>query len=96
MGIMAVSLSTRKHDYVANIILIKAMVQAIPSYAMSSFNLPVSFVGGHKFNNKKFLVGQNKGEKCVHWMKWDRLCEPNRKEGIGFQRPSKHSTLNYQ
>lgn len=56
-------------------ILIKAIIQAIPTYTMSCFKLPISLC--EDIINKMsvdFWWGQGKSRKRVHWLSWKRLC----------------------
>lgn len=66
-------------------ILIKAVAQAIPLYAMSCFDLTKglceelnSMIGRWRWSN------QDKQNK-IHWMSWDKLARPKKKGGLGFR-----------
>ncbi|XP_031124298.1 uncharacterized protein LOC116027009 [Ipomoea triloba] len=67
-------------------ILIKNVLQAIPTYAMSIFLLP-HFIC-HKIElalNKFWWKGQSEDGKGINWKRWDELCKPKAFGGMGFQ-----------
>ena len=66
-------------------ILIKAVVQAIPTYTMSCFKLPLGLRGELESLIRKFWWGQKGDRRKVHWVKWDTLCNPNRKGVWGLK-----------
>ncbi|XP_024157591.1 uncharacterized protein LOC112165325 [Rosa chinensis] len=67
------------------LVLIKAVAQAIPTYSMSVFQLPIGVCKKFQAKVSKFWWGKGGGTKGVHWCSWDNLC--NRKEdgGLGFR-----------
>ena len=66
-------------------ILIKAVVQAIPTYTMSCFKLPLGLCGDIESLIRKFWWGQKGDRRKVHWVKWDTLCKPKLEGGMGFK-----------
>ena len=66
-------------------ILIKAVVQAIPTYTMSCFKLPLGLCGDIESLIRKFWWGQNGDRRKVRWVKWETLCKPKMKGGMGFK-----------
>ncbi|KAL5553514.1 hypothetical protein UlMin_040915 [Ulmus minor] len=66
-------------------ILIKVVLQAIPSYAMSCFKLPKKLIKDIHRLISQFWWGLNTGHKKIHWAKWDALCPPKEKGGLGFR-----------
>ena len=66
-------------------ILIKAIVQAIPTYTMSCFKLPLGLCGDIESIIRKFWWGQKSERRKVHWVKWDTLCKPKSEGGMGFK-----------
>jgi len=66
-------------------ILIKAVVQAIPTYTMSCFKLPVGLCSEIESLIKRFWWGQKGERRKAHWVKWDTLCLPKNEGGIGFK-----------
>jgi hypothetical protein len=66
-------------------ILVKSVLQATPTYPMSCF----------KFNKRQckkltsiasdFWWGDADGSRRVHWISWDKMCQPKRTGGMGFR-----------
>ncbi|KAL1293347.1 hypothetical protein AAHE18_19G066400 [Arachis hypogaea] len=54
--------------------LIKAVAQSIPTYIMGYFQLP-----------KSLCQHIDKGERKIHWIKWDKLCTSKMEGGLGFR-----------
>lgn len=65
-------------------ILLKAVVQAIPTYAMGCFRLP--FYLAHEIEQlmANFWWEDSKG-KGIHWVKWKEMCRSKHSEGMGFR-----------
>uniref|UniRef100_A0A803Q5P9 Reverse transcriptase domain-containing protein n=1 Tax=Cannabis sativa TaxID=3483 RepID=A0A803Q5P9_CANSA len=66
-------------------VLLKAVIQAIPSYTMPCFKLPASFC--HKIERlmAQFWWGSmGKGSK-IHWKNWRTLCSSKFFGGLGFR-----------
>ena len=66
-------------------VLIKSVIQAIPTYTMSCFKLPKGLIKELEILKRKFWWGYNGGYRKIHWVKWDRLCEAKEFGGIGFK-----------
>lgn len=66
-------------------VLIKAIVQAIPTYMMSIFRIPDGIIDDIHSMLARFWWGSNGSEKKVHWHSWDSLCRPKGKGGMGFR-----------
>ena len=64
-------------------ILIKAVVQAISTYTMSCFKLPLGLWNELESLIRKFWWGQ-RGDRCkIHWVKWET--QSKSVGGMGFK-----------
>ncbi|KAK3211775.1 hypothetical protein Dsin_016481 [Dipteronia sinensis] len=66
-------------------VLIKVVAQAIPSYSMSIFRLPVGLCNDLKAMVSKFWWGSRDGKRKISWIKWEDLCLPKNCGGLGFK-----------
>lgn len=66
-------------------VLLKAVVQAIPTYSMSCFKLPNSLCHEIEVMVRKFWWDQRGERRKVHWIKWSKLCKPKNEGGMGFR-----------
>jgi hypothetical protein len=66
-------------------ILIKAILQAIPVYAMSVFLLPKNIC--KKITNviSQFWWGDDDQGRKMHWYAWWKMCFPKKEGGMGFR-----------
>ncbi|KAL0399531.1 UNVERIFIED_CONTAM: hypothetical protein Sradi_2296400 [Sesamum radiatum] len=64
-------------------ILIKSIIQAVPTYAMACFRLPISL------KEIQSMVADfwwsNQGHNKIHWISWQRMCESKLLGGLGFR-----------
>ncbi|XP_062021227.1 uncharacterized mitochondrial protein AtMg00310-like [Rosa rugosa] len=65
--------------------LIKAVVQAIPSYVMSFFEVPKYLCDEMHRLMAQFWWGDDGDARKIYWVAWDRLCFPKSEGGLGFQ-----------
>ncbi|XP_051202445.1 uncharacterized protein [Lolium perenne] len=65
-------------------ILLKAIIQSIPVYAMSVFNLPKKLCKEITDAMAAFWWGDTEEKKKMHWMAWWKLCVPKRTGGISL------------
>lgn len=68
-------------------ILIKSVIQGIPSYVSSIFLIPHSLceeIG--RLMNKFWWVSDIEKSGGIRWMSWDKLCVPKKFGGMGFKR----------
>jgi len=65
-------------------ILIKAVVQALPTYCMSVFRLPQTLCKSLNSLMNGFWWGHKTNQGRVHWMSWKRLGAPQNRGGMGF------------
>ncbi|PNX88006.1 ribonuclease H, partial [Trifolium pratense] len=67
-------------------VMIKSVLQAIPSYVMSMYILPSSFIGDiEKMLNAFWWGGGSNNGRGIHWLAWERLTCPKTKRGLGFR-----------
>ena len=66
-------------------ILIKAVIQAIPSYAMSCFKFLASLCDEIWSMANRFWWGQRRGERKIHWVNKAKLTKPKMEGGMGFR-----------
>ena len=66
-------------------ILIKAVVQAIPTYTMSYFKLPKGLIHDFETLIRKFWWGYKGEQRRIHWISWEKLCLPKGEGGMDFQ-----------
>ena len=66
-------------------VLIKSVIQAIPTYTMSCFKLPVTLCHELETLIRKFWRGQRGDRRKVHWVKWYDLCLQKNQGGMGFK-----------
>lgn len=65
--------------------MIKSVVQAIPSYVMSCFLLPVQFCNKLNSHIRRFWWSGDPKESKIHWIKGEELCKPKWEGGMGFR-----------
>jgi ribonuclease HI len=65
--------------------LIKAVIQAIPTYVMSCFMLPKGLCHQIERLACNFWWGSNTDRKKIHWVSWKKLCKNKTKGGLGFR-----------
>lgn len=65
-------------------VLIKSVIQAIPTFEISWFLLPKA-VTTKLSNDIAILWSSKKAEsKVIYWMEWNKLCEQLEDGGLGF------------
>lgn len=65
-------------------ILIKSVIQAIPTYAMSCFLFLHSLCEDIEKVFTRFFWGASKGDRKVHWSSWEKISRTKREGGLGF------------
>lgn len=65
--------------------LIKAVAQAIPSYAMSCFDLTKSLCNEMSTMICRFWRAQQDKERKMHWVSWDEMGKRKEKGGLGYR-----------
>jgi hypothetical protein len=66
-------------------ILLKAVAQAIPVYAMSVFQIPIGVCKKMTDAIAQFWWGDDENSKKMHWLAWWKLCYPKNEGGMGFR-----------
>ncbi|XP_058741502.1 uncharacterized protein LOC131613882 [Vicia villosa] len=66
-------------------IMIKSVLQAIPSYIMTLFIIPASVIQDIERMLNAFWWGGGKEGAGIRWMAWDRLACPKEYGGLGFR-----------
>jgi hypothetical protein len=66
-------------------VLLKAVIQAIPSYCMSIFLLPKCLCVDINSHMRKFWWGAQEKERGINWMSWDKLGRAKKVGGMGFR-----------
>ena len=56
-------------------VLLKAVVQEIPTFAMSCFKLPTGLIQDIERLIRKFWWGQQGDQRRIHWKNWETLCQ---------------------
>ncbi|KAL0409377.1 UNVERIFIED_CONTAM: putative mitochondrial protein [Sesamum radiatum] len=69
------------------VVLLKTVVQSIPVYAMSYFQVPFSTCHELEGLMADFLW-HNKGGRRIHWLAWNKLCAKKVEGGLGFRKMS--------
>ncbi|KAK2636708.1 hypothetical protein Ddye_031500 [Dipteronia dyeriana] len=68
-------------------ILVKTVAQALPTFAMRVFLLPLELCAELERIMNSFWWGTGHGgSKGIHWMRWDRLCASKQNGGLGFRK----------
>jgi len=66
-------------------VLIKAVAQAVPTYAMSIFKLPKDLCSSIQAMINRFWWSHDLSKRKIHWIGGDRLCDKKAEGGIGFR-----------
>ncbi|XP_073031209.1 uncharacterized protein [Primulina eburnea] len=66
-------------------VLIKSIAQAIPSYCMQIFLLPVSLADELQRMMNSYWWGSRGNSRGIRWTKWDQLCVKKKNGGMGFR-----------
>jgi hypothetical protein len=68
-----------------NEILLKAVIQAIPTYIMSVFQLPITLCKEINKMMQKFWWGHQQNSSKIHWMSWERMGFSKNQGGMEFR-----------
>ncbi|XP_019170994.1 PREDICTED: uncharacterized protein LOC109166499 [Ipomoea nil] len=67
-------------------ILLKSVAQAMPTYTMSIFLLPISLCASLERLMNRYWWEKSTTVDGIHWMAWDRMCVPKKYGGMGFKK----------
>ncbi|XP_028125122.1 uncharacterized protein LOC114322024 [Camellia sinensis] len=67
-------------------VMIKAVIQSIPTYVMSCFQLPTTFCAKIDSMVCRYWWGPSGNKRKIHWTSWEALCHPKWEGGMGFRR----------
>ncbi|KAK2661448.1 hypothetical protein Ddye_000022 [Dipteronia dyeriana] len=56
-------------------VLVKAVIQALPSYAMNLFKLPKGLISDFRRFCSRFWWGSTDTDRKIHWGSWVKLCD---------------------
>lgn len=73
-------------------VLIKAVIQAIPSYIMVILQLPKTFCNARTSYVARFWWQFSGNSRGIHWRKFEELCFPKNLGGLGFKDFAKLNT----
>ena len=66
-------------------ILIKAVAQAIPTYAMGCFEITKDLCDQISAMICRYWWSSQEKEKKLHWIRWEKLMRPKGEGGLGFK-----------
>jgi hypothetical protein len=73
--------------------LIKAVAQSIPTYAMSTFEIPTTICNKLDASARRFWWNPKKSNgKYLAWRSWEYLCRPKGAGGLGFRKSKDFNT----
>ena len=64
-------------------VLIKSVVQAIPTYLMSIYKIPQKIIQEINSAMARFWWGGRGDARGIHWLSWEKLCQPKSMGGMG-------------
>lgn len=70
-------------------VLIKSVVQAIPTYLMGVFKLPASTCEAYTKMVRDFWWGDEENKRKIHWCAWENITRPKGMGGLGRFRDMK-------
>ena len=63
-------------------VLLKSVIHAIPSYAMSVFKIPKQICKGITDAMSHYWWGDSDNRRRMHWFAWWKLCVPKKEGGM--------------
>ena len=65
--------------------LLKAVAQAIPTYAMSVLKFPKKICKEVTDAMSQYWWGDEENQRRMHWFAWWKMCVPKERGGMGFR-----------
>lgn len=81
----ALTWSTRFLLMAGKATMLQAVLSAIPTFAMTCFELPVSLCKHIQSILTRFFWDSKEGERKICWVSWDTLTLPKKLGGLGFR-----------
>jgi hypothetical protein len=66
-------------------VMIKSVLQAIPSYIMRVYLIPESIISEIERMLNSFWWGDGSNNKGIRWLAWDKLTKPKAAGGLGYR-----------
>lgn len=66
-------------------VLIKSVIQAIPSFAMGCFKISIGLCNDIEVMIRKFWCGERGNRRKIHWLKWDEMTKSKWRVEWGFE-----------
>jgi hypothetical protein len=66
-------------------LMIKSVLQSIPSYIMSVYVMPDTIISDIEKMLNSFWWGDGSNKKGIRWLAWDKLARPKVEGGLGFR-----------
>ena len=82
-------MEAKKLIYGGRITLINSVLSALPIYLLSFFKIPKKVVHKIVSIQRNFLWGGHQEANKIPWVKWDTVCLPKNKGGLGIKDLSK-------
>jgi len=67
-------------------VLLKAVIHAIPMYAMQCFEMPATLCEEMERMCKNFWWGHSNEKPTLSMISWDSICKPKKEGGLGFRK----------
>lgn len=66
-------------------ILIKAVAQVIPTFAMGCFDLTKNLCDQISMMICRYWWNQQEDKQKINWLSWDKIILPKKDDGLGFR-----------